>query len=317
MAKEPFSVAVDTPKMLDLIGILKESLKIPLKNMKLMVSIMLLVLIPFSLLALIHDLVAGPFLIEFEDQESDGGWNLSTSGVHKDIGILAGIESVFFIAFCVLTPFTMTATIYASSAIYTGKLLSLMDVFLKIIAIWKRPMITWLYILLITAGYAFLLVMVFVAFTLITNSGTLIALIGLVGLSAMLFLVYLAAVWMLGLVISVVEEDCYGMKAIQKAVDLIKGRKLQGFGLMMLLALLITPIYVLFCLNTIEDEREPAARIVIGAIEMVLVCVLKLFTFIAYTVFYYDCKNSQGEEMDMEERRGLVSTNLYVSHSLP
>ncbi|XP_058113158.1 uncharacterized protein LOC131256125 [Magnolia sinica] len=319
MAKEEFSVAVDTSKMLDLIGILKESLKIPLKNLKLMVSVMLLLLIPFSLLALNHDLVAGPFLIEIEDQESDSGWNFSTSRVQKDIRILVGLESVYFIAFCVLIPFTMTATMYASATTYTGKHLSLMDVCLKIIEIWKRPMITWLYVLLITAVYAFIVVMVFVAFALITNGGTLIAMIGLVSLPAMIFFVYLAAVWMLGLVISVVEEDCYGMKAIKKAVYLIKGRKLQGFGLMMVLALLIAPISVLFSLNTIEDDIEPVVRLAIGAIETVLASILKLFAFVVYTVFYYECKNSHGGKVEMEdeERCGLVSTNLYVNHSLP
>ena len=49
-----------------------------------------------------------------------------------------------------------------------------------------------------------------------------------------LFYVYLFVLWTLGLVISVVEEDCHGLMALERDSVLMKLKKLQGFVLMLL-----------------------------------------------------------------------------------
>ncbi|XP_077237083.1 uncharacterized protein LOC143878721 [Tasmannia lanceolata] len=315
MAKEVVPVAMDSPKLLDVTGILREAFEIPFKNSKLMLSIFLLVFFPFSLLVLAHYLLSGPLIIEIESQES---YDLSIN--HQNATIFVCHQFGFSIAFSILSIFSMAITIHASASTYIGKSLNLKETLLRIITIWKRPTITWLYAMLITLAYAFLVLMLFGAFSLITSSvHALITWIGLVGILGMLFYLYLVAVWLLGLVISVVEEGSYGMKAIGKAVELIGGRRVQGFGLILVLGMLSVPIYLLFSLNVIEDEIGSATRFVIGIITTVLLCCLNLFTFVVFTVFYYQCKKSHGEKVEMEGREtySLVSTALHVVDSVP
>ncbi|XP_077237082.1 uncharacterized protein LOC143878720 [Tasmannia lanceolata] len=315
MAKEEMPMVIDSPKLLDVTGILREAFKITCKNGKLMLSIMLLVFFPFSLLVLGHYLLSGPLIIEIEEQDS---YDLSIN--HQDATVFMCHQLGFLLAFSLLSVFSMATTIYASATTYVGTFLNLKEVLLRIITIWKRPAITWLYAMLITLAYAFLVLVLFGAFSLVTSSvAALKTWIGFVGTLAMVFFLYLDAIWLLGIVISVVEEGCYGMKAIGKGVELIGGRKVQGFGLILVLVMLSVPIYLLFCLNVIDDELGSATRFVIGTITIVLFCFLKVFTFVVFTVFYYQCKRSHGEniEMEGEEMYGLLSTGLHIDDSIP
>ncbi|KAJ8617223.1 hypothetical protein MRB53_013409 [Persea americana] len=121
----------------------------------------------------------------------------------------------------------MAMTVNASAAIYSGKCLSLKDVFSRTVATWKSTVITCFYIVLVNIAYAFLVALLLGASVLITDGSMLIACISLVGVSALLFYLYLEVAWLLGLGISIVEEACYGIKALEKANMLMKGRKLQ------------------------------------------------------------------------------------------
>lgn len=309
------SMAMATPKPLGMAGILRESLQLPTRNLKLMISNTLLMLILFLALATSHNLIAGPFLMEIEDLEPG---NSLAPKFQKHIRILFVLESVFLLIFFIHSLFAMSMTIHASAATYTGEYLHLKDVFSRTVATWKRPTITCFYVVLLITFTALLAALLFSAFVLIFNGAALIAFISLMGILAMLFYLYLAVVWILGLVISIVEEDCYGITALIKAGVLIKGRKLQGCALMLFLVLLTAPLSALFSLNIVEDEIRPVSRVAIGIMDAVLVCLVKLFGFVVYTVFYYQCR-SNGEKEDMEEgtRDRLVSIDLiHVNDSL-
>ncbi|KAF8400420.1 hypothetical protein HHK36_013718 [Tetracentron sinense] len=123
---------------------------------------MIHVLLPFSLLVLVYGLVDGPLMEELMDHDKE-----------LPKGVLLVLELAFFITFCLVSLFGITATINASAVAYIGKSTVL----------------------------------------------------------AAMFYLYLVTVWVLSLVVSIVEEDCYGMKALGKARELIKGRKVPGFVL--------------------------------------------------------------------------------------
>ncbi|KAJ8617224.1 hypothetical protein MRB53_013410 [Persea americana] len=312
------SMAMGTPQPLGFTGILRESLQLPTRNVKLMVSNTLLVLIPFLILAVSHDLIAGPLLMEVEDHDPDDGL---TPEFQKHFQILMVLESIFFLIFCILSLFAMAMTVNASAATYTGKYLSLKDVFSRTMTTWKRPVITCLYIVLIAMAYAFLVALLLGAFVLIADGSVLITCISLVGILAFLFYLYIALICLQGLAISIVEETCYGIEALVKAEMLMKGRKLQGFALMLFLLLLSAPVWALFSLNTVEDEIEPEYQVALGIVGAVVVCLMKLFGFVVYTVLYYQCRSNIVEREDLEEgaKHKLVSTDesdLHVIDSL-
>ncbi|XP_043710241.1 uncharacterized protein LOC122659164 [Telopea speciosissima] len=247
MDKEVFLGASDSSLMSDVTGVLRAAIKLPLRNRKLTVSVTILLLIPFSILVMFHAVLAGPLLQKLED------FNKNHCTAQKDAWILVCLEFAFSLVFCVISLFGMTATICSSAVTYQGNIIRVKELLLMIQETWKRLIITGLYVLLITIAYVFLCLVMIEAFILITAIGAIGTWnISIVGCSASLVYLYPATVFMLGLVISILE-DCYGMKAIGKARELIKGRKIQG-----------------------------------------------LFVFVVYTLFYYECKKGQEENVQIE-----------------
>ncbi|KAK1275176.1 hypothetical protein QJS04_geneDACA003940 [Acorus gramineus] len=97
--------------------------------------------------------------------------------------------------------------------------------------VWKRPIITMIYIGLFTFAYVFTVAFFMIVSMVIIKGATEVALIVVMALLATFYYLHLLAVWTIGLVVSVIEADCYGMDAIKKARELIKGRRLRGFAL--------------------------------------------------------------------------------------
>ncbi|XP_043695884.1 uncharacterized protein LOC122646401 [Telopea speciosissima] len=303
MAKRVLPESNDPSPDLDITGVLREAIKLPYKNRKLMASVTLLVLFPYFILALLHSIIAGPLIEVVEDSEDD-------SRVQKDFKILIVVELAFFVIFCVVSLFGISVIICSSALTYLGKNVYLKELLRIIPVTWKRLLITALYVALFTVAYVFLILLFIGALGLITTTDAIIALCGLVGFPAALFYLYLAAVFMLGFVISVVEEDCYGIKALATARDLIRGSKIQGFGITVLLELLTGPISFLFILITFDDDLEFMAQMAFVSVATVVFCIARLFALVVYTVFYYGCKKSHGQEVHVELGSGysLVPT---------
>ncbi|GMQ07854.1 hypothetical protein CsSME_00051866 [Camellia sinensis var. sinensis] len=295
MAGEPFSPCSGTTiPANNTAGIFREAMKLPVKNEKLMVQVFFLVLSPFSLLVLLHYLLAGPLMQKVEDT-----YETSTLDP-KDTRALIAIEIPFVISFIFVSLFGISITIYSSALIYRGKTSSLMELVSWIVSIWKKPVITLIHVLILIIGY---IVVSLISIKLTGLIGSYICnwVLGLVVASIYL---YLASVSILGFVISIVEDDCFG-----------SGRKIQGSSIVLILTLLSIPIYVMFHVTTTDDDDElgPVARFAFMFIATVLFCISNLFNFMVFTVFQFECKRSHGESLSLEtEKIGpgyvLVST---------
>ncbi|CAL5361037.1 unnamed protein product [Camellia sinensis] len=306
MAGEPFSPCSGTTiPANNTAGIFREAMKLPVKNEKLMVQVFFLVLSPFSLLVLLHYLLAGPLMQKVEDT-----YETSTLDP-KDTRALIAIEIPFVISFIFVSLFGISITIYSSALIYRGKTSSLMELVSWIVSIWKKPVITLIHVLILIIGY---IVVSLISIKLTGLIGSYICnwVLGLVVASIYL---YLASVSILGFVISIVEDDCFGSDAIGKARRIIRGRKIQGSSIVLILTLLSIPIYVMFHVTTTDDDDElgPVARFAFMFIATVLFCISNLFNFMVFTVFQFECKRSHGESLSLEtEKIGpgyvLVST---------
>ncbi|OVA15746.1 Protein of unknown function DUF4013 [Macleaya cordata] len=284
---------------LNVTKILRESLKLPFENGKLAVSIVFLVLLPYSILVLIHNLVIVPIIQKLEDQEPPNG--LADDQNH--LKALLVLEALFFLAFFLVSLFGIIVTIYGSAAIYTkNKSVSFKELFSKIRATWKRSLITWIYVSIYTIVYTLVSVVWIVAFALVIKTGSVVTYFFILGCLAAVLYLYLSVIWTLGMIISVLE-GFYGIKAIQKAKDLIRGREIQGFGIMLSVVLLTCPISVLYYLNALDNDHV-MGRVVLGFFVTVPFCFAKFFTYLVYTVFYYECKKSHGERTEELELGG-------------
>uniref|UniRef100_A0A5B7BLU7 Uncharacterized protein n=1 Tax=Davidia involucrata TaxID=16924 RepID=A0A5B7BLU7_DAVIN len=297
-------------------GILREAMKLLARNEKLMLQVILLALSPFSFLVLLHYLVAGPLLEKVEDTYE------SSSLDPRDLKALVVLEIPFLVALCIVSMFGTTITIYASALTCIGKSATLKELMLWILSTWKKPAITWLYISLLTIAYTLLSLFSIQLPSLIigtTNATYTYAYpcSWLVAILAASFYLYLATVWTLGLTISVVEDDCHGVTALRKSGKLMEGRKFQGFFLMLTLVLLSLPVYVLFYVTSADDDDVlgPVIRLSFMFIATLLFCLTNIFTFVVYTVFYFECKHSHGEKLDMELGPGYRSVPTITNAS--
>ena len=243
--------------------------------------------------------------------------NYNKSMVHwEDLRALLAIEAPFLLGFWVVSVFGITITIYAAAISYTRRSASLKDLLSSIQ--WKKPIITSLYVSFIPIVYAILVIGLIKSINLITKEDAGEAWRVLIAVMAALLYIYLTSVSTLGLVVSVMDDECYGAKALEKAVKLSRGRKLQGFFLMLILELLSIPIYILFYVASSsddddgEDEVGAVTDFGFGFIATILFCLVNMFSYVVFSVFYSECKKNSGEGIEMGIGHGysLAPTKL-------
>ncbi|XP_058113880.1 uncharacterized protein LOC131256842 [Magnolia sinica] len=316
---------MDTPFMpMGVFGILREALKIPSKNGKLFLSITLLFLIPSSLLYLANNFAIKPLVTDISAksvmlQDNDPqrpGYTKLMGAINKDAGILVSGEMIFLLISSMVSLFAITATISASAMAYYRKDLTHNELFIRIGRTWKRPLITRLYIILFNSGCLFL-ILILIGMLKMFAMGLPIALACLLLVLALLFLCfygYISVICNLGIVISVIEESNYGIGALAKAAELIKGRKRQGYIIYVLFKLVGLAIYwVLGSAMQVMHLTHASSLVLvnIGSLETILL-------FMVFTMFYIECKKSHGEKVEIEGESGysLVPTIPLVDASL-
>jgi hypothetical protein len=292
------------------VGILKESNKIFLKNVKLMAFITLIILSLHSLLFLSYTFSIKPLINDFIINATF--LQITTPGtsefaklliaVKKDVKLFVGLEWIFILATSITSLFSASITILAAGVTHIGEDISIKDLLLRIVKSWKRPFVTWFYITLLDLGFGFLTWATLSSFMLFFEGPftSLPPYFWVILSLAMVFKSYLAVVWNLALVVSVLEER-RGIDALGRAGKLVKGLKLRGFFLNILFALLSLLVAVPGFMLT-NGKQSTALRVAIVLLFFnCLLVVITMFAMMAFTVFYYECKKNQGDEIESKE----------------
>jgi len=230
--------------------------------------------------------------------------------ITKNTGAFLGIEAAYIVFLFFVILFAETAVVIIASCYYNGNNLSLKELLTTVLKTWTRPFVTLFYVQLLGLGYTSLFFLPFLIPSLILfdHSKILITLLIVLAIIFITFNLYLSVVWSLAVVVSVVE-DTYGLSALGKAREVVKGNRVQGFLLNLLYMLLLTVIFA------VVYKLSPMMPIVVGVIQFILIGVLSMFQFLAYTAFYFECKNG------MLKSRGLkysqIPTAPVVDKDLP
>ncbi|XP_031480632.1 uncharacterized protein LOC116250824 [Nymphaea colorata] len=286
--------------------ILREAFKVPRKNGRIMSFVTFLTVLPLSLLILYHNVVLFPYaqrvvskasLLPIDDPTS-------SEAAAGRAELLRALRSFFIVeilygsAIGIVTLVALMATVYSIAAIHGRKHLTLRALSWRVATTWKRPLITWLYVVLIVVAFMLIFLFSVGAVALMLREGiAMVAASVVLSILAVGFFIYFAAVFMLALAAAIVEENCYGMEALGKAEVLIKGRKIQGF--LLVLATSLCGVVIPWLWNLITATK---LELRIG-VQIVLVCLfsfVKLWTFIVFTLFYCECKRGHGEKLEME-----------------
>ncbi|RWW60653.1 hypothetical protein BHE74_00032343, partial [Ensete ventricosum] len=95
--------------------------------------------------------------------------------------------------------------------------------------------------------------------------------------------------------VSVVEQGCYGVRAVARAMELIKGNKWAGVGIIITANIVAIPIVTVYQTASAFIHLSLWSQLVVGLVYKLAIEVLSLFILAAFTVYYYECRRSHGE----------------------
>ncbi|XP_065851433.1 uncharacterized protein [Euphorbia lathyris] len=293
--------------LMSIAGILRESFKIFTKNGKIFSFIAIITLFInsiqyFSNFYTIKPLIAnlimeGTVLKTFpENPESPK----IISHITKDLKVFIGLELIYFTIDTLLFLFLTSATILAAALIHGGKQndLSFKNLLSKTLKSWFRVLATWFFTFLFCVLFFFVFVILVSVTALIfpNHSHLLLAAIPL-GVSAMILYIYLSVTWNLAIVISAIEKT-KGIEAIRKAGEILKGMKLKGF--LMNLLLCVVAVGLSSGIQMIDWGKSQSFVVFKGVVVVYVRSLLNMYYFAVFTVIYYMCKKNHGERVDFE-----------------
>lgn len=173
--------------------------------------------------------------------------------------------------------------------------------------VWKRLMVTFMCIFVAMFLYNLLTVMLFITVVMLagdTSTGSAILILLLI-LYAVGF-VYMSIVWQLASVVSVLEED-YGIRAMAKSKDLIKGKLGLSIIVFFILNFSLWLVQVLFERQVVYGHGI-LARVGYGILCFSLLSGVFLFGLMIQTVIYFVCKSYHHENID----KSALSDHLEV-----
>ncbi|KAH7433615.1 hypothetical protein KP509_07G078000 [Ceratopteris richardii] len=172
--------------------------------------------------------------------------------------------------------------------------------------VWKRLIVTFLWVFILIFAYHAIAILFFhliyenfpeisfVAFVLV---------VVLVWFAFFCIHVYISCIWHLSSVITVLE-DSYGLRALLKSVELIKGNRRVAIQLFIVYLGLVTLIsfvfhgYVLGLLIEDGAGSSLSLRLLLGTALVALFTFVTLYGMLAQTVFYFACKAFHNEQID-------------------
>lgn len=284
-------------------GVLKETFELIFSNKKIFSQITFALIVPLSLIfqanILVTQLLSSKMFGNNDNMHPTfdifqySNLNLSELNSFKGVVFWALIKFSYFF-FTLIFSFLCTSTVaFIVSCIYTGNDINVKKAFSIIPKVWKQVLFTLLISLFIVFSYDVVfgsLLVLTLGFLL--NGPAIIA--GVVAL--ILFFagsLYITITWHLAIVVSVLEENVYGIKAITKSRFLLKGKIGLAMGMLVISGVcsaVIDAIFQKFALRELLIQNV-GIRVGIGVFCFLLESLLILFDLVVQTVVYYVCKS--------------------------
>ncbi|KAJ6847111.1 uncharacterized protein M6B38_284890 [Iris pallida] len=312
--------------------ILWEGLKLPYNNLALLHPILLLSFLSSSLVFLASNLCLTPLLLDLTTKSSLAAntdpespeFSLLLTAVLKDLKEVRLVEAVVLVISFVVKSLVATATVDVLSTAYSSKTPSsnLKEVFSTLSwPLIKRCMITQVYAALVNLGCilvvgltAVVLSFSFTYYYYSSSSRSYAALMVILAIVAAVLefylYFYLLMVVNTSVVVSVVEEGCYGLEAIAKASKLLRGGRRQAIRIALLELAVAEVFYGVYKLGTARAAPVGTARLALGFGQVAVGVVVSVLTWSVQTVYYYECSAGHAEE-------GIVTEGGFEYNPLP
>ncbi|XP_021645022.2 uncharacterized protein LOC110638708 [Hevea brasiliensis] len=223
----------------------------------------------------------------------------------------------FFTFLLILSLLSTSAVVYTIACIYTSKPITFKKVMSVVPRVWKRLMVTFLWSFAIVFIYNVIAAAVFIFWLVLSGGNSVFGIAILVLLLLFYFsgFLYVTIVWHLASVVSVLEE-IYGIKAMIKSKNLIKGKIGVAVALFILLGICFAGIQLLFeVFVVLQWPQDLIIRIGMGIICFLLLFKVILFGLVIQAVLYFVCKSYHHENID----KSSLSSHLeaYLGEYVP
>ncbi|KAI6699861.1 hypothetical protein NL676_014185 [Syzygium grande] len=208
------------------------------------------------------------------------------------------IEIAYLVFLLVLSLFSTSAVVYTVACNYTGKPITFKKIISVVPKVWKRVAITFIWSFLIHLAYSLCMLGTFVMSVMLIGFSSVGLAIWII-LLILFFIgfVYLSIIWQLASVVSVLEEENYGIKAMVKGKNLIEGKRRVTSFIFVLLVLFYYGIMIVYQMFVVYSWNL-AFDLIVGIPCLILLTFLFLFGLVIQTVIYFVCKSYHCESID-------------------
>ncbi|PKU69100.1 uncharacterized protein LOC110100317 [Dendrobium catenatum] len=225
------------------------------------------------------------------------------------------LEIIFFVTIFLFSTLLSTSTLCSICMTYTDKKQpTLKELFSKFKKTWKGTMITQFYATIFTNMFVPLIFLLTVGLALFSmNSAGFYVLSFILLISAVILNLYLAMIWLLSVVVSVEDEEgIYGLAAIVKATEMMKGRRWKGISI----NIFITSSMVAYMLPLMDPSLSGMKKLAIIGVFFAVAAVMNVFDLVVAVVFYFECKKGDGELMMMKKNQSGFGYSSLPSEAL-
>ncbi|KAJ9675124.1 hypothetical protein PVL29_024179 [Vitis rotundifolia] len=294
-------------KCLGVVGIYREAYKIIFSWRKIFTQITQAFILPLSFIFLAHIEVSDYLLANIIDNENNLvetqigtlKYNKISHLLFSEYATLCLFKAAYLLFTLIFSLLSTSAVVYTIACIYTGQKVTFTKVLTVVPKVWKRLILTFLTILAVFFAYhivAALFLISWIAFMAPSNTGFLILFFLVV--FYLVGLVYMSIVWQLANTVSVLE-DSYGIEAMKRSRELIKGKVGVAVFIFFKLGFFNIVIQAAFQRLVVHGESLD----MINRAEYAIICfllhvMLVLFGHALHTIIYLVCKSYHNENID-------------------
>ncbi|KMZ59340.1 hypothetical protein ZOSMA_69G00370 [Zostera marina] len=281
-----------------LVSILQDSIAIPRSSPRTFSLITLILIFPLSFAVLAHTLFTHPILLQLESEKS------SSSSDPQKWMLLFLYQFVYLILLFTFSLLSTAAVVFTVASLYSSKPISFSSTLSAIPPVFSRLMHTFGWVSAIMALYHLAFALVILVLLLVAHKGiAFILLASLVVLGFVVIHIYIACVWHLASVVTVLEP-IHGLGAMNKSMELLKGKTRMAAGLVLGYLAVCAVISLVFRAVVVQGGEEGwigsgiVVKVVVGGVLVAALVVINLTGLLVQSVFYYVCKNFHHESID-------------------
>lgn len=312
-------------QFLGLFDIYIEAYKVIYQWRKIFSQITLSLILPMSFIFLAHMEVYHLFFSDLNHSEfqllhthtGTTRYNKISDHIDSELTSLWIFTIVYFTILIIFSLLSTSAVVYTIASIYTSREVGFMKVMSVVPKVWKRVMVTFLCAFLCFFVYNlvsfFVLAIWFVwAFSMRgENDGLAKFIFVIMAIVYVVGSVYLSVIWHLASVITVLE-DSYGVKAMLKSKDLLKGKMRIALVFFFKFNLSLGVLNFIFKKFVVHGNHHMYLgmlyRVGVGFLCLLLLFTLMLFGLVIQTIIYFVCKSYHHENID----KSALSDHLEV-----